>query len=807
MESGLCCELRTLNDLKVSNGLNMQMNKPGTKKQALWSAVSLVFLVLAWTGAAAIESDEVRRFEDVFVVSADAPDRSRIEVNWDIEPEYFLYNNRFLQFSVETAGVETGKPQIPRGEVSYDDLLGEEVEKYHGRLTVTLPLLRVEPNIDGLRLKVRSQGCLEGVLCYPPTEQVLLVGLPPAAPALPADAQPEPESSPLNPQSGAPAANLDIDAMVGRPEEGPLAGLGGSGSGDAALSAESAFLYEAIGFDTDTVLVRMTAQPGYYLYRDKFAFRVADDSGFSVREVSLPDGEVRDDPEFGPVPVIVGQVEIPLRMNRPAGPATTISLEAKFQGCRDGDICYPPMSRIVSLEMPASASAFGSNGAGPNQSAGSAPVSEQDRLARLLTENAGKAIIAFFLAGILLAFTPCVFPMLPILSGIIAGQGERLTAVRAFWLSLVYVLAMAVTYTVAGMLAGLFGQNLQAVFQNPWILGAFVLIFIVLALSMFGFFELQLPSSLQTRLADASNQRKGGNLWGVAVMGFLSALIVGPCVAPPLMAALIVIGTSGDAALGGSALFALSLGMGVPLILFGVSAGKLLPKAGAWMEAVKAVFGVGLLGLAIWILERLLPGGVIMVLWGVLAVACGVYLGALEPLGESHSRWRRLWKALGLVLLLAGILELVGAAAGGDYWLRPLESLRPKYQHGGERATFQHIKSLEDLHAELGKAGAQSKGAMLDFYADWCVECLRMERNTFHEPEVQALMSQLRPLQADVTANDTTDQELLREFGIIGPPAILFFDRNGQEMEAWRLVGYFPPDEFAAHLTSVLTAQ
>jgi len=397
--------------------------------------------------------------------------------------------------------------------------------------------------------------------------------------------------------------------------------------------------------------------------------------------------------------------------------------------------------------------------------------------------------------------------MLPILSGIIAGQGERLTAVRAFWLSLVYVLAMAVTYTVAGMLAGLFGQNLQAVFQNPWILGAFVLIFIVLALSMFGFFELQLPSSLQTRLADASNQRKGGNLWGVAVMGFLSALIVGPCVAPPLMAALIVIGTSGDAALGGSALFALSLGMGVPLILFGVSAGKLLPKAGAWMEAVKAVFGVGLLGLAIWILERLLPGGVIMVLWGVLAVACGVYLGALEPLGESHSRWRRLWKALGLVLLLAGILELVGAAAGGDYWLRPLESLRPKYQHGGERATFQHIKSLEDLHAELGKAGAQSKGAMLDFYADWCVECLRMERNTFHEPEVQALMSQLRPLQADVTANDTTDQELLREFGIIGPPAILFFDRNGQEMEAWRLVGYFPPDEFAAHLTSVLTAQ
>jgi len=701
--------------------------------------------------------------------------------------------------------VELGKPQIPRGEVSYDDLLGEEVEKYHGRLTVTLPLLRVDPNIDGLRLKVRSQGCLEGVLCYPPTEQVVLVGLPPAAPASSDDAGPE--DAILSAPAAAPAAGLDIDALVGGLGKEPLANLGGSGSADPALAADDAFIYEAIGFNADTALVRITALPGYYLYRDKFAFRVADGSDFSVREVSLPDGEVRDDPEFGQVAVIVGQVEIPVRMNRPAGPATTISLEAKFQGCRDGDICYPPMSRIVSLQMPASATAFGAATTDRSDAKTAAPVSEQDRLARLLTENAGKAIIAFFIAGILLAFTPCVFPMLPILSGIIVGQGERLTTGRAFWLSLIYVLAMAVTYTAAGILAGLFGQNLQAVFQNPWILGVFVLIFVVLALSMFGFFELQLPASLQTRLAAASNQQKSGNLWGVAVMGFLSALIVGPCVAPPLMAALIVIGTSGDAALGGSALFALSLGMGVPLILFGISAGKLVPKAGAWMNAVKAIFGVGLLALAIWLLERLLPGGVIMLLWGALAIACGVYLGALEPLDAGRSSWWRLWKALGLVLLLVGGLELVGAAAGGDYWLRPLDSLRPQIQHGRERATFQRIKSLDDLHAALSEAGSQSKGAMLDFYADWCVECLRMERNTFHQPEVQALMSQLQPLQADVTANDAVDQELLREFGIIGPPAILFFDRNGQEMEAWRLVGYFPPDEFADHLTSVLTAQ
>jgi thiol:disulfide interchange protein DsbD len=279
-------------------------------------------------------------------------------------------------------------------------------------------------------------------------------------------------------------------------------------------------------------------------------------------------------------------------------------------------------------------------------------------------------------------------------------------------------------------------------------------------------------------------------------------------VAPPLMAALIVIGTSGDAVLGGFALFALSMGMGVPLILFGVSAGKLLPKAGAWMDAVKAVFGVGLLAVAIWLLERILPGGVIMLLWGTLAIACGVYLGALEPLAKGASPWWRLWKALGLVLVLVGALELVGAAAGGNYWLRPLDSFRSGVTGGPEqKSTFQRIKSVGDLDVALAQASAQSRGAMLDFYADWCVECLRMERNTFHQPEVQALLSQLQLLQADVTANDAIDQELLRAYGIIGPPAILFFDRNGQEMKPWRLVGYFPPDEFAAHLTSVLTAQ
>jgi thiol:disulfide interchange protein DsbD len=586
---------------------------------------------------------------------------------------------------------------------------------------------------------------------------------------------------------------------------------------------DEAFVYEAIAFDPDTALLRFTARPGYYLYREKFDFRVSGARGFAVRAVELPEGVTKDDPEFGPVPVYYGQVEVPLHFTRPPGPAAEITLVADFQGCRDGDICYPPMSRGVTFEMsPAGAGdlpAAAAPGPGQNVDRNAAPMSEQDRLARLLTSKPAAALAAFFIAGLLLAFTPCVFPMVPILSGIIVGQGARLTTLRAFWLSLVYVLAMAATYTVAGVLAGLFGQNLQALFQSPWIISGFVLVFVLLALSMFGFYELQLPGRLQTRLAETSNRQHGGQLWGVAVMGFLSALIVGPCVAPPLMAALIVIGSSGDAVLGGAALFTLSLGMGVPLILFGVSAGKFVPRAGAWMNAVKAVFGVGLLALAVWMLERILPGPAVMLLWGALAIGCGIYLGALERIEAGASGWRRLWKSLGVLLLLLGALEIIGAAAGGDYWLRPLAGLKARSvgapasgelvpgEPAQDRPSFVRIKSLQELEQAVAAAGQGGRGAMLDFYADWCVECKRMERNTFPDPGVQALLARLQPLQADVTANDADDQALMQAFGIIGPPAILFFDRSGQELKPFRLVGYFDPEEFSTHLGRVLDAQ
>ena len=735
--------------------------------------------------ATALEFDEIKEFGEVFKVSAQANSRERIEIRWDIADGYYLYNNKFLKFKSETQGVILGAVEIPEGKREFDDLLGEEVIKFHKHLIVEVPLESIPPGVKLVSLKVRSQGCLENVLCYPPTDQLLVVNLPAVLPV-----------QALTPVS---VSALPLDDVFNHSQ----AGLGQDPvNKEPALPAREAFVYEAIGLTSESILVRFTIQPGYYLYRDKFDFRVVGDSGFEVREVEMPQGIIKDDPEFGPVEVYYGQIEVPVYVTRPAGQEQTITLEADYQGCRDGDICYPPQNSRVDLLMPAAAGSVVETTEQLNEFA---PVSEQDVLAQMLLNNPTGALFAFFIAGILLAFTPCVFPMVPILSGIIAGQGDRMTTSRAFWLSLVYVLAMAVTYTVAGVLAGLFGQNLQALFQNPWILGFFIAIFIALALSMFGFFELQLPASLQTRLSQASNQQKGGSLTGVAVMGFLSALIVGPCVAPPLAAALIVIGASGSALLGGAALFALSMGMGVPLILFGVSAGKLVPKAGPWMDAIKAVFGVGLLALAIWMLERIVQGPVILLLWGALAIASGVYLGALERVPEDASGWRRLWKSMGLVLLLLGTIEIIGAAAGGDNWMKPLKNIRVSSASAAvEHVTFQKIKSLADLEAAVARANQAGKPAMLDFYADWCVECVRMERNTFGEPEIQSLFGQLQPLQADVTANDETDQALMTKYGIIGPPAILFFDRNGKELRGFRLVGYFEPEEFAGHLRRVL---
>jgi len=419
-------------------------------------------------------------------------------------------------------------------------------------------------------------------------------------------------------------------------------------------------------------------------------------------------------------------------------------------------------------------------------------------LASNLSSNRWLALLSFFGFGLLLAFTPCVFPMIPILSGIIAGSGENISTQRAFVLSVVYVLATCVIFTIAGVVAGLAGANLQAAFQKPWILWSFAIVFVLLSLSMFGFYELQLPSRFQSKIADFSNRQQGGSLIGVAIMGLLSALIVGPCVAPPLAAAVLYISQTRDPVFGGLALFVLSLGMGAPLVVFGTAAGRLLPRAGAWMDAVKAVFGVLFLGLAIWMLARVLDAFWIMLMTGALAIASAVYLGALERLPEGASGWRRLWKALGIVLLVAGAAEILGAAAGGRDVTQPLAGI---VAGGGKSDSsalaFRTIKSVDDLDRALAEAKAAKQPVMLDFYADWCVSCKEMEKFTFSQPDVHKALAGFVLLKADVTANDDADQALLKRFSLFGPPATIFFS-DGAERRALRLIGFEKADDFIA---------
>ena len=449
------------------------------KKLTTRALASLLFLLPFTTTA--LEFDEIRDFGDVFVISATAVASDRIEVRWDIAEDYYLYHNKFLSFATDTPGVVIGEPEVPEGKESYDKLLEQDVIKFYESVVVGLPLLTVPEGTTRVNLKVRSQGCLEDVLCYPPTRQMVSVELP---------------------AGGQTGGLLDSSAATSS-----ILGI----AGQDALPPEQAFVYEAIGFAPGTVLVRFTAQDGYYLYRDKFKFSLDDGSGFEVRDIELPEGTLKDDPEFGPVQVYFGQVEIPVHINRPAGGEQTITLTANYQGCRDGDICYPPQTTALDVLVEASAQSISDKAAetGMLVAEAAVAVSEQDALARMLVNNPAGAMAAFFIAGLLLAFTPCVFPMIPILSGIIVGQGERMTTARSFWLSLVYVLAMALTYTLAGVLAGLFGQNLQALFQNPWILGFFIAVFVALALSMFGFYELQVPAALQTKLSNASNRQQG----------------------------------------------------------------------------------------------------------------------------------------------------------------------------------------------------------------------------------------------------------------------------------------------------------
>jgi thiol:disulfide interchange protein DsbD len=590
---------------------------------------------------------------------------------------------------------------------------------------------------------------------------------------------------------------------------------------DDYLAPEVAFRFSARMADAKTAEVTYAIADGYYMYRERFHFKA---EGATLGEAQIPAGTVKFDQTFNKN-VETYHHSVTIRL--PVEANGSFTLVSTGQGCADKGLCYPPMDSRISLSTVAgsasggllSAMGIGKGGAAVvdtpqaksaadiNAAAATPQVSgnaissapadtESGRIESSL--KGGKLLVImplFLLLGLGLAFTPCVLPMVPILSSIIVGEGAKTSRRRGFLLSVTYALGMALVYTALGVAAGLAGEGLAAALQNPWVLTAFALLMVLMSLSMFGFYELQLPGTFQTKLTQASGQQSAGKLIGVFVMGAISALIVGPCVAAPLAGALVYISQTRDVVIGGSALFAMALGMSVPLILVGISAGSLLPRAGVWMESVKRFFGVLMLAVALWMVAPVIPVLAQMLGWAALGIGYGAFL-----LWGKSSAWFA--KAFGVVFMVCGVLQLVGGVTGGRDVLAPLAHLGGAQESA--RTQFIKVKSVAELDAAL--AQTNGKSAILDFYADWCVSCKEMEKFTFTDSRVKARFGEMVLLQIDVTANNADDKAMLKRFNLFGPPGIIFFDGHGQEVPRGRVIGYQNADKFLQSL-SVLDAK
>jgi thiol:disulfide interchange protein DsbD len=725
-----------------------------------WSslATKLIILPIGFAAGTVATAQEVLPPEQAFpyTIEASADD---IILTFEVQDGYYLYRERF-DFASQTDTVGLGSPVFPPGEIHEDEFFGV-VETYRGQFQVSLPYQTSTP-VDEMEFQLTAQGCADIGLCYPPQRWLSNISLP----------------------EGGGGATSPTNTFFTATDPSEI------------LPPDEAFVIDGRVDGANQITLSWQIEPGYYLYSDKFTFST--DSEIQLGTARMPAGEPHNDEHFGDVEVFYNYVEAEIPFSRATPDALDVVIEASFQGCKVDSICYPVIVQSVELDVPASSSFAAAVDDTPF-------VSEQDRLASLVLNSSWWLVLGtFYGLGLLLAFTPCVLPMVPILSGIIAGQGDNVSARRGFALSLSYVMGMAVTYTIGGALAASAGSQLQAAFQEPWLLTLFAALFVGMALSMFGMFELQMPSAIQTRLSNLSNNQRTGTFVGTAIIGALSALIVTACVAPPLVATLAVIGQSGDVVRGAGALFALSLGMGSPLLLVGASAGKLLPKAGSWMNTVKAGFGVMMLGLAIWMMERVLPGSITLLLWALLVFLTGVFLGALEPLPTPASPISRLSKGLGVLACIYGAVMLLGVTLGGDDPLEPIPrgSLLAGSTQGlstGHLA-FEPVESVAELEVALISARAAGAPVLFDFSAEWCVSCKEMEKYTFPDAGVIAALEPFVLLQADVTDNDADDKELLQYFSSFGPPTIAFFDAAGQEQPAYKLVGFVPPEEFAAHV-------
>jgi len=764
--------------------------------------------------------------EEAFGPALSTVNSDEVLISFEIAEGYYLYQKK-MSFASNNPSVVLGAPIFPEPLVHEDDYFGKS-NVYRGPTTMSVPLSNASA-IKDFVITVGYQGCADMGLCYPPTKTDFSVALP-AATTVAQSTTPKA----ITPQATAPIADVAAPAKID---------INDLFKNKAGLDAADArpLLHPTEAFVPSVVS--------------------AGDGLITVLDVDR--GVMQNDAYFGDVEILREVASARIKLDNSAS-LSSAKLQIHSQGCADIGVCFPPETTSLPVSFtntgntevaalttsntnkidptqnadinaaqntalanvtavtqtntadlatnPASTTTLATQSTTTNAStAATLPVTEQDKLTRLLEAgNLGFIALAFYGAGLLLAFTACMYPMIPILSSLIVGQGKKLSTTKAFSLSVVYVMSMASVFAIVGILVGLSGYNIQPLFQNPWVLSAFAGLFVLLALSMFGLFQLQMPSAIQSKVSEISNKQQGGSFTGVAVMGMLSALIVGPCVTPPLVAALAYIAKTGDATIGGIALFAIGIGMGTPLLFIGTSLGRFMPKAGGWMETTQRIFGVVLLAVAIYLVSRFLPGNVIMMLSAMLAIFTGVYFGATDRLDNESRGTQRLGKSVGLVALVYGIVLMVGALAGNTSMLSPLKGVLGQ-QVAGTGATgtdahvsFKRIKSLADLDNELVAAKAQNRPVMLDFYADWCVSCKEMEAFTFPDTRVKEQLTDAVLIQADVTKNDDDDKALLKQFDLFGPPAIILYDRSGAELTAGRIVGYMPADKFSQHLQAYL---
>lgn len=565
------------------------------------------------------------------------------------------------------------------------------------------------------------------------------------------------------------------------------------------LLPDQAFAFSAKMAGNHVIALNWIIAPGHYLYQNRLSFNILQPKTASLAPVELPPGLTKTDNIFGTYQIYSTELKVPLTILLPGN--GDVVLKVTYQGCSESGYCYPPTSHRVTVNFTQNTLLVQAGAAAsPLTPAPAAQTSHDKILNLLLGKHLFSIIFGFIGFGLLLAFTPCVLPMIPILSGIILGHGRHLSTRKAFALSSIYVLSMSFTYAIAGIIAAYIGNSIQAAMQKPWVILTFSLVFILLALSLFGLYNLQPPRKLEAYLATISGHQKKGSYLGVAIMGCLGTLIVSPCVTPALIAALSYIGQTGNALIGGLALFCTGLGMGLPLLLIVTSGAKWLPKTGHWMIVVKAALGVLLLGMAILMLSRILPGSVVLFLWALLLIGCAVYMGALN--NGTLNKGAKLWRGLGVAVLVYGIMLMIGAALGNNDPLQPFGNKNPTMTS----LAFQPIKKTSDLTQAFATAKTQNKPVLLDFYADWCISCKEMDHNTFAKANVQDALKNFIVLRADITNDDAADQELLHQYNVIAPPTILFFNPDGAELKNLRIIGEKGPQQFLQRLQDVQSA-